>query len=115
LCDRRLYEPSPKHKEPKGYGTLCPKALTREEAQALLEVAVDDGLNETVLYAVESDWCFAARLTRRVEDGSVWHGYPILGRDVPEAILRAWRESGRIDRKQQKRLRQQRDFPKGWP
>jgi hypothetical protein len=110
----RRYEPSPKHKYPKGFGSLCPRELEIEEAQTLLEAAiVVAGAGENKLWAASGRWCFCAHPTRLEDD--VWHGFPVVGGDVPEPVFAALAETGQITRAERKRPRKQRELPAEWP
>ena len=111
---RRIYEPSPKHKWPKGFGSPCPEEMPLADAQALLDKAVENPQDQgDALWAVAGDWCFAARPTR-IEEG-VWHGYPVIGSEVPERVLKELEVAGHIDRRQRQRLRLQKSLPERWP
>lgn len=107
---QRKYEPNPKHKWPKGYGSLCPRSLDSADVDALLQdaVLVETGEAPT-LYAVKENWCFEIRPTR-LEVG-LWHGYPVPGFEVPHDAFVQLREAGRLTAAQVKRLRRQRELP----
>ena len=106
----RRYEPNPKHKWPKGFGSLCPKTLPPERISALLAdaIAADDA-PDAPLYAVEGDWCFEARPTRLSE--GLWHGYPVPGCEVPPRVFTRLRERGDLTDARVRRLRTQRFLP----
>lgn len=109
----RSYEPNPKHKEPKGFGTLCPGAMPRQDVALLLNeaVAVDNAL-----WAVAGAWCFKAFRTHpHGAENHVWHGFSVVGGDVPEEVFEALESAGKIDRPQRRRLRKQRALPVKWP
>lgn len=108
----RRYEPwVEKHKPPHGFGSHCP-AVPEGFSQRLLEQAVADpkkGGNR--LYAVHGDWCFAAMSSN---DGR-YHGYPILGKDMPPAVLKLLQERGVLTRHQREKLRTQSELPSSDP
>lgn len=107
----RKYEPyTEKHKRPKGFGSLCPSRMTTDEAQGLLEKAiVVDGEK---LWVSAKGWCFCAHATR--PEKGIWHGFPVLGCDVPEAVLRTLQAENIISKHEMRRLRKQRRFPESW-
>ena len=107
----RKYEPNEKHKHPKGFGSLCPHPFDLHDAQTLLDNAVDGSGKK--LWAAQGRWCFCAHPTR-IEEGT-WHGFPVIGGDVPERILRALEDAGHITKRERKTLRRQRELPEEWP
>jgi hypothetical protein len=108
----RRYEPNPKHKWPKGFGSLCPKKLTTDEAQGLLDSAVAaPEVSTNKLWTVQGQWCFCAHPS----GDDVWHGFPVIGGDVDERVWSALVKAGVISRKTAKRLRSQRSLPEDWP
>lgn len=113
----RVYVPSPKHKFPKGHGSLCPSELPRERAQLLLDAAIAvPEVRAKALWAVDGSWCFMAYPTHPNDaERPEWHGFPVIGVDVDERVLRALENRGRISRAQRRRLCKQRDLPKMWP
>lgn len=115
MCvDALVYEPNEKkHKWPKGFGSLCPLGLAQEVAQNLLQRSVIVGDNPRVRYAASGRWCFVARATRF--EAGVWHGYPVVGSEVGEEVLRALQDAGCIDYQQRNRFRKQRMLPQEWP
>lgn len=100
---KRLYQPSPKHKAPRGWGSVCPPEIDERTAQELLNAAVtakvDDG-TERVLYNVRDGRMYAGRSHR----AGLYHGYPVKGTEVPPSVLKALRDNGRIDATTYKRL-----------
>lgn len=112
---QRKYVPyTEKHKYPKGFGTLCPK-MTAENAQQLLDRAVpvpDEGANK--LWAASGDWCFCAHPSPGA-GADAWHGFPVIGGDAPERVLRACEAAGMITPRELRRLRAQRSLPGKWP
>lgn len=110
----RTYEPWPeKHKWPQGFGSLCPRSLRTEDAQALLEQAVEAPGEGEALYAVSGQWVFVARPTRREE--GIWHGYPVPGAEAGEQVLVRLEREGLITRHERRRLRKQKNLPPEWP
>lgn len=111
------YEPNPKHKFPKGYGTLCQRSVGLEHAQELLDRSVADDPDGRGLvrrrYSVCGPAAFEAKLHHGSDDApeSCWHGYPILGSDVPQNVIDRWVEAGDLDRVAARRLRRQRTLP----
>jgi len=88
------YEGNPKHKEPwqRGQrGSLCPKEVTAELAQQLLDDAQVDG---EARYAVHEGRAFVARRHDRTADR--WHGYPVAWKEVPTKIWRSWIADGKL-------------------
>jgi hypothetical protein len=86
--------------------------MAADESQELLQNALQLPDEPTVLWAISGEWCFAARPTR--PELNVWHGYPVVGSEVPERVLRAMATHGRITRHQLRRLRKQRTLPHRW-
>jgi hypothetical protein len=89
-----IYESNPKHKkpwQPGARGSLCPFEL-HEIAQQLL-----DGSEpfDNKRYATHAGKAFCAM--NHVKGR--WHGFPILWREVPEAIRRKWLVEGRVQRR----------------
>ncbi len=54
-----------------------------------------------------------ARPTR--QGAGIWHGYPMIGSEVPEKILKLLMENGIISRQQRRRFRCQKKLPDDWP
>jgi hypothetical protein len=78
--------------------TLCPR-WSHKLAQALL----DESLAHPAVAERFCTWdgmAFAARLT----GGDVWHGHPAPWSEVPEAVREAMIASGKVTRRQIKRL-----------
>lgn len=85
------YESSPKHRQPGGWRSLCPKAIDPRTAQALLSGSVAVGNKR---YAVHDGRAYCAH----EHGGDVWHGYPVGWVAVPESLRRAWLAEGRLQR-----------------
>jgi hypothetical protein len=69
-----------KHKQPGGWGTICPP-MTQEEAQKLLDESVPVGNSR---YNIFEEYCFKAFSHATDEDGvTIWHGFPIKWSDLP--------------------------------
>ncbi len=115
MCEEqptRKYEGNAdKHKYPKGYGSKCPRDMPAADAQRVLDRAVSVD-TEKELWAVDGEWCFCARPTRIEQQ--IWHGYPVVGGHVPDNVLQALRDRGRITRQQLRRLRKQKVLPGSW-
>ncbi len=104
----RQYEPSKKHKWPKGYGSICQRCVSEDHASKLLQTAVfgpTDGARKK-LYAVCGEAVFVAR-----REGSAWHGYPVPGSEIPPAVIKLWREETRVDLRTARRLLKQQAIP----
>jgi filamentous hemagglutinin len=80
------YVPNPKHDEPwqRGRrGSLCPKEISRKQAQKLLD---DSELAGGKRYAVHEGRPYWAQ-----DDGAGgWHGYPIGWKEVPSKLRTRW-------------------------
>ncbi|MDX2010875.1 MAG: hypothetical protein SFW67_11810 [Myxococcaceae bacterium] len=108
----RKYEPNPKHKWPKGFGSLCPKKLDLTEAQTLLDRAVSVAtVSTTKLWSVQGEWCFCAHPSG--ED--VWHGFPVVGAEVDERVWKALEQAGLVTKAVRRKLAKQRTLPGDWP
>jgi hypothetical protein len=94
-----------------GFGTTCPD-LPEGQAQTFLEQAVP-GPEGNALFWVVGDWCFAAHATD--PQAGVYHGFPVLGSELDERVLRSLEERGVITRGQRNRLRRQREYPRRDP
>lgn len=112
MMPTRTYKPwEEKHKPPRGFGSWCP-TMPEGRAQALLDQAIPDPDPESgsaKLYAVSGDWCFVAQVTR--SETNEYHGYPVPGAEMPERVLRALHELGRLSPRDRSRLRRQRNLP----
>jgi len=84
----RRYKPNPKHKSPKGYGSICPDGVHPFTAD-LLESGEEDGKS---IYNVGEGQAFRANN----EDGLHWHGFPIPWRDLPPSAAKALIAAGRL-------------------
>ncbi len=108
----RQYLPSPKHKWPKGFGTLCP-ALPEADPQQLLQLAIQvPGVGNNKLWVASGRWCFCAQPSGG-ED--VWHGFPVIGGDVDERVWTALEAAQLVTAVEVRRLRRQRALPEAWP
>ncbi len=93
------YESNPKHKQPRrrgGRGSLCPEAMDRATAQALLSDGEPVGGKR---YAIHEDRAYCAQKHR----ADVRHGYPVGWKEVPESLRRRWRRQGRLRRRDEKK------------
>lgn len=111
----RTYNPwREKHKAPQGFGSHCPAAMTDDEAQELLDEAVElPDESGNALWVVRGDWCFVARPTRLEEN--IWHGYPKVGSEISDRVLKHLHQMEKISRRQKRRFRKQKQLPKSWP
>lgn len=101
------------HERAKGLGSLRPPRMPLQDAGKLLNESIRvPGHGEHKRWAASGRWCFCAHPTRREEN--CWHGFPVIGGEVPEAVLRALEEAGHISRQERRRLRKQRSLPEEW-
>lgn len=85
--EKRIFEPSPKHKEEGGWGTILPKTL-EEKCYSLIHTAIKDeeGNSEALYeYCSEHDQYVIFRVTVN----NIYHAYPISAEEVPSNIKRA--------------------------
>jgi len=109
----RSYVPNPKHKWPKGFGSLCP-LMPPEVSQQLLERAVVvAGVGANKLWMASGGWCFCAHRSPNGGDDA-WHGFPVIGGDVDERVLDRLEACGIISDIERRRLRRQRSLPDSW-
>jgi hypothetical protein len=111
----RTYVPHTKHKWPKGYGSLCP-AMPEAEPGTLLDkaIAVPGVGEDSKLWFAIGRWCFCAHRSPHAGPDA-WHGFPVIGGDVDERVLRALRDQEYITRREMRQLRAQRELPEEWP
>lgn len=107
----RVYLPYEKHKEPKGWGSLCPHPFPGDVAADLLSRAVQ--VAEGKLWSATGRWCFCAHPTRL--ELNTWHGFPVIGGEVPHTVLKLLVASGAISEAERRRLSKQRELPAEWP
>lgn len=92
------YQGSPKHKapwQPGRKGSLCPKEITLEQAQKLLEASdPDPRATSRKRYAIYQGRPFCAA----VGEMDVYHGWPIGFSDVPAKLIQRWIDEGIITR-----------------
>lgn len=89
------YQPNPKHDEPwqsTRRGSLCPKELSVEVAQQILDQSELVGNQR---FAVYDGRAYCARS----HEVDVWHGYPVGWREVPEWLRLRWRKERRVTRR----------------
>lgn len=83
---KNCFFPSPKHKEPDGWGTILPKLL-EEQCYSLINYAVqDEESSSTALYAY-SEAC-QTYVAFRVTLGKEYHAYPVEPGEVPSKVRR---------------------------
>ena len=112
---KRAYVPNPKHKHPKGFGSLCPPQMSVAVRQTLIDKAIPvKGFSEGKLWAAQGDWVFCAHCSE-TETSQAWHGFPVIGCEVDERVLSALVQAQHIDLHQKRRLRAQRSLPAEWP
>lgn len=94
-----VYQGNPKHKHPwvgGRRGSLCPREITVEQAQAMLQSSMLHGKKRYGVDASGRPYCAQAS---DVHHGR-WHGYPVKWREVPSLILKQVAEHGLVSRKQ---------------
>lgn len=112
---KRRYVPYPaKHKSPKGFGSLCPKMPCDVPAKLLSKAITVPGISDKKLWAAEGRWCFCAHPSPQ-EGADAWHGFPTIGGDTDERVLKALRDAGHISDRELRALRKQRSLPEEWP
>lgn len=99
LSEKATYYCYKKHKPPKGWGSICPKAITQEEAEAMIKAAfarnsfgplIGNGWPKFVWYYSEAYGCYfeAKPGGERPTD---FHGYPVESvEDVPFKIRKIY-------------------------
>lgn len=112
----RAYVPyKEKHKWPKGFGSLCPAAMSEVEPAQLLEQAIAvPGVGANKLWVASGEWCFCAHPSPHAGP-SAWHGFPVVGGDVDERVWTALRDAKLVTDHEIRRLRRQRELPSSWP
>lgn len=94
------YEGSAKHKEPwqpGRRGTLCPRDISKDLAQNLLNTSLPDpNPGSSKRYAVLEGRAFCGN--RTVDD--VYHGWPVGFQEVPPPVWRRWIAQGLVDRRE---------------
>jgi len=91
-----LYKGNPKHREPwqpGRRGSLCPREVDLEQAQAMLDSSELVGKKR---YAV---WRGRAFCGQSEDGGSHWHGSPVGWVEVPPAVWRGFLKRGEIRRR----------------
>jgi hypothetical protein len=89
-----VYESNPKHAEPwtsGRRGTLCPREITLQEAQRLLDTSDEWGAQR---FAVRDGRPYCAN----EHSPGRWHGHPILWEKVPRTLVLRWVREGRVRR-----------------
>lgn len=72
-----------KHKNPRGWGSLCPDDVKQAEAETLLKSSCQVG---SARYNVEGDFCYRAFSHDTDAEGvELWHGHPIPWSRLPTA------------------------------
>ena len=87
----RIYDTSDykKHKEPMGWGSLCPSDLP-DTPQALLDTGIEVG---TSIFNVSGKYALQAQ----THLPGHWHGYPIPWSRLPTDAKKALIAAGRLD------------------
>lgn len=76
----------PKHKRPKGWGSLCPDGVTLAFARELLDTGVQVG---HAVFNIDGDFCYRAFCHQEMADGTtLWHGHPIAWCRLPKQAKR---------------------------
>ncbi|WP_419751232.1 DUF222 domain-containing protein [Geodermatophilus sp. CPCC 206100] len=89
------YEPNPKHKEPwqrGASGSMCP---THADGPTLLAESVQHPTKPGKRYATDGEHAYCGH--QHAPD--VWHGFPVLWREVPESVRRQWLAERKITRR----------------
>ena len=109
----RRYESNPKHKFPKGYGTLCQRSVTPDHCEQLLTDSVPHPAEESAAtrYAICGMAVFRGFGCADGAGVEVWHGFPVPGETVPRHVIETWVEQGRIPPIAARRLQKQRTIP----
>lgn len=97
-----VYVGNPKHKEPwigGRRGSLCPKDITIEQAQALLNRSILYGKKR---YAVDGQGRPFCAQASELKHGR-WHGYPVKWREVPVEVQKSLKQKNLVSTKQFKR------------
>lgn len=92
-----IYQSNPKHSEPwqRGRkGSICDQAV-RPHAPTLLNDSEPDGDKR---FAIFEGRAFCAQ----EHQAGKWHGYPVGWKEVPSRIRRVWRESGKLQKGDEK-------------
>jgi hypothetical protein len=94
MANGEVYNPDgyDKHKEPKGWGSLCPQGVSLTDAQALLETGVRVA---DEIYNVDGQTAYRAQR----HDTNRWHGHPIPWSRLPVAAWRGLITAGRLTAK----------------
>ena len=98
--EKLLYEGNPKHREPwqpGRRGSLCPKEISIEQAQALL---LESHEFKGSHYAVHEGRLYEARDNNHGR----WHGYPIGWVEAPQPVRVHFEKSGLVKRHDLKRF-----------
>jgi len=93
---------------------LCPHGMPEGAAEELLQKAIHvGGVKDDKLWAARGRWCFCAHPSTH-HGADAWHGFPVIGGDVDERVLRALVEAGMITKREMRLLRKQRELPESW-
>lgn len=113
----KTYIPSAKHKQPKGFGSICPRALMTRDAQQMLDHAISvPEVREKALWAAEGLWLFMAYPAHpHTPEHNEWHGYPVIGAHTDPRVLKALMDAGAITKAQFNKLTRQKRLPTDWP
>lgn len=98
--EKLLYEGNPKHREPwqpGRRGSLCPKEISIEQAQALLLGSYEW---KGTRYAVHTGRLYAARDNNHGR----WHGYPIGWVEAPPPVRAHFEKSDLVKKSDFKRF-----------
>lgn len=104
-----VYKKHPKHKWPKGFGSICPH-LSEVDAQKLLDrsVSIADDSGAVQRWVVYDVWVFRALSE---DHGATWHGHPVIGADVPDRVMQQLVAAGHISDNKKRKLRKQDRLP----
>lgn len=97
-----VYEGNPKHKEPwqpGRKGSLCPRDITRERANSLLQSSIVVGNKR---YGADGGRAFCAQEHNATKGR--WHGYPVGWREVSATVRQQLIKSGALTLRDVKRF-----------
>ena len=91
--DKRVYKPSPKHQKG-GWDTLMD--LDDATAQGVLNDGIQEGKQ---IYGYKDGKAYEFQ----PDNAGTYHGYPVSGNEVPNKILREWRNNGTLSNREYRR------------
>jgi hypothetical protein len=94
-----VYQSNPRHKVPwqaGRRGSLCPREITAEQAQELLNQSEPHGKKRYAVDGQGRPFCAQAHEPAKGH----WHGYPVGWREVPDEVQKASQEKGLVSTRQ---------------